>query len=168
VTAASGEFSPLRFDPRRVGGLKPVGDYVSGRVECQERSYDVVMEPDFLLEDQGDGWWHCSSPLTCFILDGPASVPDAGGEFWLVRTKPSIQWDGEPKYEARSGPDHPLAKPLHATNLALVMAASRYGRTDLNGDWSIPVYPVAGDARTVHDSEWIGGLAVKANVTRPN
>ena len=125
------------------------------------------MPVDFVIEDQGDGWWHCPSPLECFILDGPAAVPAAGGDFWLVRTAPAIEWDGDERYADRWGPDHPLVKPIQRTNLALVMASSAYNTIDLGRDASIPVYPVAGDATKVDESSWIGGLGAKVSVRRP-
>ena len=130
----------------------------------QMRSYHVAMRPDFLLGDQGDGWWHCPSPLKCFILDGPAWVPGADGEFWLVRTEPAIRWNGDSSLGDRWGRDHPLAHPFEPTSLALVMAASRYGRTDLTGDFGVPVYPVFGDANTVDEAGWIGAHAAKVRV----
>jgi hypothetical protein len=134
------------------------------QAQALRRSYHGVMQPDFLLKDQGDGWWHCPSPLECFILDGPALVPDVGGEFWLVRTEPAIEWNGDPNLGDRWGPNHPLAHPFQPTNLALVMAASPSGCTDLTGDSSIPTYPVLGDASTVETSNWIAALAAMASL----
>ena len=131
-------------------------------------SYHVAMQPDLLLEDQGDGWWDCPMPLVCFILDGPTWVPAADGEFWLVRTEPAIEWNGDSSLGERWGPDHPLAHSFRPTNLALVMAASRSRRIDLAGDFSVPVYPVFGEASTVDEANWIGAHAAKVRVVPPS
>lgn len=125
------------------------------------------MPVDFLIEDQGDGWWQCPSPLECSIEDGPAAVPSAGGDFWLVRTEPAIEWGGDEQFADRWGPDHPLVHPIRPTSLALVMASSAYRRTDLERDGSIPAYPVVGFPKTVGESRWIGGLGIKVGIRRP-
>lgn len=111
------------------------------------------MPVDFLIEDQGDGWWHCPSPLECIILDGPVAVSAAGGEFWLVQTEPAIEWDGDEQYVGRWGSDHPLVTPIPPTNRALVMASSAYNTTDLDRDGNIPAYPVVGQVTTVLESD---------------
>lgn len=125
----------------------------------------------FLLDDAGDGWWDCPSPLRCEVVDGPAVAfeppewqrfPET---FWLVRTEPAIEWKGDPTYAARWGPDHPLCHPMEPTRYALVMASSRYTGpmrpTEFAG---IPAYPVAGTPRTVADATPVAGLGIKAAV----
>jgi hypothetical protein len=138
-----------------------------GSVESVPNSLRVMrsVKPDFFLEDQGDGWWHCDTPLSCFIIDGPAPVPDAGGDFWLVCTEPLIEWHGSESHAERLGRDHSLVNPQPATNVALVMASSRFGPTDRAGAGSLPVYPVYGEARYVADANWIGGLGMKVRLT---
>jgi hypothetical protein len=61
----------------------------------------------FLMEDVGDGWWDCPSPLRCEILDGPAVHPTfmPSTKFWLVRTDPLIEWHGDESFVKRWGPD---------------------------------------------------------------
>lgn len=78
----------------------------------------------FLMEDVGDGWWDCPSPLRCEILDGPAVHPTfmPSTKFWLVRTDPLIEWHGDESFVKRWGPDTPLAHPMEPTQYALVMA----------------------------------------------
>lgn len=123
--------------------------------------YPRDVRPDFILEDQGDGWWHCPSPLSCFIIDGPA--PKFGDDFWLVRTDPAIRWIGNARYST----DHPLHHPIEPTNFALVMAASRHGHDFSFGDsWSIPVYPVAGHPRSVAQAAENAMPAAKVRVIR--
>jgi hypothetical protein len=60
--------------------------------------HNSVVLTEFLLEDEGDGWWHCPSPLRCKVLDGPASRAGETGRFWLVETDPVIEWHGDPQY----------------------------------------------------------------------
>jgi hypothetical protein len=76
----------------------------------------------FLLEDQGDGWWHCPSPLRCEVIDGPSPREGRSERYWLVRTSPDIEWHGDSRYIERWGPDHPLCKPMDPTPFALAMA----------------------------------------------
>jgi hypothetical protein len=100
----------------------------------------------FFIEDAGDGWWHCPSPLQCEVLDGPAPHEEMPrmGRLWLVRTDPWIEWHGDEQYIALWGADHPLGRPMAPTPFALVKATSREPvRPDLgilNG--SVPVGPV--------------------------
>lgn len=126
----------------------------------------------FLLEDAGDGWWHCPSPLRCEVIDGPAPAfepPDwqrFPETYWLVRTDPAIEWHGDPGYARRWGPDHPLCHPIEATRYALVMASSRHTgpiRVEFAG---IPAYPVTGVPRAVAEAAPVAGLGIKAAIRR--
>jgi hypothetical protein len=127
----------------------------------------------FLLEDAGDGWWHCPSPLRCEVVAGPAPAPSLPPPewqrfpetFWLVRTDPAIEWRGDSSYADRWGPDHPLCHPIEATRYALVMASSRYTGPMGAGSGGVPAYPVAGAPSTVAEAEPIRGLGIKASVT---
>lgn len=123
----------------------------------------------FLIEDEGDGWWHCPSPLRATVIDGPA--PKFGPPkdarwpetFWLVSVDPPIEWHGDASYATRWGPDHPLTQPFTPTTLALVMASSRYsGPIDPNLGLGVPIYPVGNSAKTVAEAEPIAGVAIKA------
>jgi hypothetical protein len=128
----------------------------------------------FLLEDAGDGWWHSPSPLRCEVLDGPA--PKFGARagarwpetYWLVRTEPAIQWDGDERFAARWGREHPLCFPIEPTSYALVMASSPWnGSIKLSGTAGIPAYPVSGVPTSVEESHPIEGLGIKAGI-RPD
>jgi hypothetical protein len=125
------------------------------------------MQADLLIEDQGDGWWHCPSPLECFIIDRPTAVPDAGGDFWLVGTIPAIEWRGDLALEERWGPDHPINKPFGPTSLALVMAVSRYGTDFTDGGYSV-AYPVDGEAQSVGEAQSLHRHGAKVRVVRPS
>jgi hypothetical protein len=121
----------------------------------------------FVIEDAGDGWWHCSSPLRCVVIDGPSQrfEPRVGARwpetYWLVRTNPPIEWHGEPTFAARWGPDHPLCSPIAPTPYALVMASSPWtGPIDATAA-GVPAYPVAGGPSRVADATPIEGLAMK-------
>jgi len=121
----------------------------------------------FLIEDAGDGWWHCPSPLRCEVIDGPALAFDPPHEarypetFWLVRTDPPIEWHGEPVYAARWGADHPLCSPIAPTRYALVMASSRWTGPIHPTAAGVPAYPVPGSPRRVADAHPVGGLGMK-------
>jgi hypothetical protein len=126
---------------------------------------------EFLIEDQGDGWWHCPTSLQCVVVDGPAPCfppdPEASWPetFWLVRTNPPIEWNGDKQYAVRWGPDHPLCWPITPTSFALVMASSRWsGPIDPSRDGSVPVYPVPDAPSRVADAQPILGLGVKASL----
>jgi hypothetical protein len=125
---------------------------------------------NFVIEDAGDGWWHCPSPLRCVVIDGPSPWfgPRDGARwpetYWLVRTSPPIEWRGEPEFAARWGPDHPLCSPIEPTPYALVMASSPWsGPIDANGA-GVPAYPVAGAPSHVADARPIEGLGIKVAV----
>ena len=135
--------------------------------ESSERDrYCLSVLPDFMASDECDGWWHCGSPLACFIVDGPS--PKLNDKFWLVRTEPAIEWNGDSSYARRWGSDHPLCHPIEPTKLALVLAATRYGHTtSLSDDWSIPMYPVSGHALTVADANPVLGIASKVRIIGP-
>jgi hypothetical protein len=125
---------------------------------------------EFLLADQGDGWWHCPSPLRCEVLDGPAfhDVIIPTRRFWLVRTIPQIEWHGDDRYIERWGPDHPLCHPMDPTPFALVMAAREKPlRPDLGiFDGSVPAGPVLPDPEptAVAEVRTINGLWMKVMV----
>ena len=113
----------------------------------------------FTIVDQMDGWWHCPEHLSAEIVDGPMSLVDLTNEYWLVRVSPEIRWHGDPSYAKRWGQDHPLVKPMQATDHAFVMVTSfESGPTA-----SIPVCP----AQLVGDRwEPVVGLEAKATLTR--
>ena len=124
-----------------------------------------------LIEDAGDGWWDCPSPLRAEVIAGPATkfAPRDGARFpetyWLVRTDPPIEWNGDPQFAARWGPDHVLCHPMPPTTYALVMASSPWsGPIDVTRGLGIPVCPVPGNPRSVDESRPIGGLALKVDV----
>ncbi|HUG48082.1 MAG TPA: hypothetical protein VMP67_06680 [Candidatus Limnocylindria bacterium] len=128
------------------------------------------MTVEFYLEDAGDGWWHCSSPMRATVIDGPAAKfePRAEArfpeEYWLVEVDPPIVWHGDQTFAARWGPDHPLCHPIEPTRLALVMASSPW-TGPIEVKWAgVPVYPVVNSARTVGEAEIVSGLAVKAGL----
>ncbi|MFV2064801.1 MAG: hypothetical protein ACC726_15010 [Chloroflexota bacterium] len=129
------------------------------------------MAMEFLVEDQGDGWWHCPTPLRCIVVDGPAPLvpprPDTQWPetYWLVRTDPPIEWNGDMRFAARWGADHPLCRPIAPTSFALIMASSPWsGPIDPDRAGSVPVYPVLGAPSRVTDAEPLRGLGVKAAV----
>jgi hypothetical protein len=123
---------------------------------------------EFLLEDQGDGWWHCPSPLRCEVIDRPASYENRSARYWLVRTSPDIEWHGDPQYIELWGPDHPLGHPMDPTPFALVMAARiEPMRGDLGiFDGSVPATPVPRDPepRAVAEARAIIGLGMKVTI----
>ena len=128
---------------------------------------------EFLIEDAGDGWWHCPSPLRATVIDGPAPKFEPREEarfaetYWLVRTDPAIEWNGEPAYAARWGPDHPLCHPIEPTRLALVMASSAWTGEIGWTPAGVPVYPVVGPAGSVVEAQPVGGLGIKAGLREP-
>lgn len=121
----------------------------------------------FVIEDAGDGWWHCPSPLRCVVIDGPAPwfAPREGARwpetYWLVRTDPLIEWHGDSRYAARWGPDHPLCSPIPPTPYALVMASSSWTGPMTTTPAGVPAYPVLGAPRRVADATPIEGLGMK-------
>lgn len=125
-----------------------------------------------LIEDAGDGWWHCATPLRCRVIAVPAAVflqrTDARWPetYWLVRTDPPIEWHGDARFAARWGQDHPLCSPIEPTPFALVMANSSWdGPIDPARDFGgVPVYPVRNTPSRVEDAELISGLAIKAGL----
>jgi hypothetical protein len=128
----------------------------------------------FLIEDPGDGWWHCPSPLRAEVIDGPAGRFGArdGARFpetyWLVRCDPAIEWNGDERFAERWGPDHALCRPISPTPYALVMASSPWnGPIDPSRGLGIPVYPVSGAPMSVEDALVIDGLALKVDL-RPD
>jgi hypothetical protein len=131
--------------------------------------HNSVVLTEFLLEDEGDGWWHCPSPLRCKVLDGPASRAGETGRFWLVETDPVIEWHGDPQYPW--GPDHPLLHPIEPTSYALVMATGRPPPFPDRGvlDGGVPVGPVLPSPRptTVAEARAITGLWIKAMIKTP-
>jgi hypothetical protein len=127
----------------------------------------------FFIENQGDGWWHCPSPIECTILDGPdvcaalvARWPNNRPDtFWLVETAPTIEWNGDMKFATRWGEDSPLCHPIEPTNRALVMAKG-HDDIDLNRGFSVPVYPTRPDAPSLADAEPLVDLGTKVTVYR--
>ena len=134
--------------------------------------FDVATE--FLIHDEGDGWWHCPTPLRAVVIDGPASDGEPPEEawfpetFWLVRVEPKIEWHGDTRYAERWGADHPLCHPIAPTSVALVMASSRWsGPIDPARAGGVPVYPVLNDASSVSDAEPVGALGMKVGLSAP-
>ena len=127
----------------------------------------------FLLEDAGDGWWHCPSPLRCTVVDGPSPkfAPRADARwpetYWLVRTDRPIEWRGDPTFATRWGADHALCRPMAPTRFALVMASSAWTGPIDPTTAGIPAYPVPGVPRGVADAVPLEGLGVKAGI-RPD
>ena len=132
------------------------------------------MAMEFLVEDQGDGWWHCPTPLRCVVVDGLAPSfpprPDTPWleTYWLIRCVPGIEWNGDQRFAVRWGADHPLCRPIAPTSLALIMASSPWsGPIDPVRAVSVPVYPVPGAPSRVAEAEPIRGLGVKATLLQP-
>jgi hypothetical protein len=130
-------------------------------------AYHAGRVTTFVIEDAGDGWWHCPSPLSCVVIDGPSPWfgPRDGARwpetYWLVRTKPPIEWHGQPEFAARWGPHHPLCLPIAPTPYALVMASSPWtGPIDVTAA-GVPAYPVVGAPSRVADARPIEGLGMK-------
>jgi hypothetical protein len=126
---------------------------------------------EFLIEDEGDGWWHSPSPIRAVVLDGPSPYfpvrPDARWPetYWLVRTDPPIEWNGDERFATRWGPDHPLCHPAAPTSLALVMASSAWsGPVDTSLGGGIPVYPVTNEPSRVEDAQYEVAFAIKAGL----
>jgi len=121
----------------------------------------------FFIEDQGDGWWHCASPLICKVIDGPGprmstGLDDGSATFWLVTTEPAIEWNGDQQFASMWGPDSPLCHPIRPTHLALVYANG----VSLDDRGSVPVYPVLNLATCLADARSTESLGVKAYVHR--
>jgi hypothetical protein len=135
------------------------------------RDQAEVVISEFLLEDAGDGWWHCRTPLRCHVVDGPAVWFPARRDarwpetYWLVRTDPPIEWHGDSGHAARWGPDHPLCWPIEPTSFALVMASSPWsGPLDLPTGAGVPVYPVTNAPTCVAEADAVPGLGIKAGL----
>jgi hypothetical protein len=128
--------------------------------------HNCAVLTEFLLEDEGDEWWHCPSPLRCKVLDGPASRPGEDGRYWLVETDPVIEWHGDS--QSPWGPDHPLRHPIEPTSYALVMASGRPLASPDHGviDGAVPVGPVLPSPKptTVANAQTISGLWIKAMI----
>jgi hypothetical protein len=133
-----------------------------GRVVCQIGQDAPVDE--FFIEDQGDGWWHCPSPLRCVIVAGPARLKTGfSGEYLLASTDPPIEWHGDSAYSDRWGSESALCRPVQLSGLVLVLASHESFR--LKGtDWSIPAIPLTNWAESVEDAEFEPELAVKVGV----
>jgi hypothetical protein len=120
------------------------------------------------MEDAGEGWWHCPSPLLYEIIDGPTSHPSVmpSSKLWLVRTDPLIEWHGDESFIEVCGPDHPLAHPIDPTPYALVGATGREPPGPIDptildagvaaGPALIPPTPTS-----VADARTLGGLWMK-------
>jgi hypothetical protein len=129
------------------------------------------MASEFILQDAGEGWWHCPTSLRCHVVDGPAAWfpprPDARWPetYWLVRIDPPIEWRGDLRFATRWGLDHPLCSPMEPTSFALVMASSPWsGPIDPSWSHGIPVYPVRNAPLSVEEADPILGLGVKADL----
>lgn len=124
----------------------------------------------FYILDQGDGWWHCPSPLRCLVLDGPgplpASVSSRRTVSLLVETDPAVVWNGDPSYSSRWGPDHALCHPIEPTNRLVLLAEDRSWTLDLDHDFSVPATPVSNGIDRLADVQAVAGLGVKVSVSR--
>ena len=124
---------------------------------------------EFYLVDQGDGWWDCPSPLRCVVLDGPGPLPLIPGSgvtgSLLVRTEPAVEWNGDPSYEARWGPDHPLCHAIEPTHKLVLLAGTDSFSLNLAADWSVPATPVNDDAERLDQVQVAGGLGMKVAVS---
>jgi hypothetical protein len=131
-----------------------------------------MVEPgeEFYVVDQGDGWWHCPSPIGCTVLDGPGALPLAvsphGAVSLLVKTEPAIEWNGDPQYIDRWGPEHPLCHAIEPTNRLLLLAADRSWRIDLDQDYGVPACPVTNGANRLADVDTVAGLGMKVAIRR--
>lgn len=125
---------------------------------------------EFYIVDQGDGWWHCPSPLRCVLLDGPgplpASVSPSRTVSLLVETDPAICWNGDLSYADRWGRDHPLCHPIEPTNRLVILAENRSWTLDLDRDFSVPASPVTNGADSLVDVEAVPGLGMKVSIVR--
>jgi hypothetical protein len=134
-----------------------------------------TVAPAFLLEDVGDGWWDCPSPLRCEILDGPAFHPTfmPPTKFWLVRTEPPIEWHGDESCIKRWGPDTPLARPMEPTTpYALVRATDLQRRPFADPaiiDNGVPAGPASPSPppRSVAEATTVGDFWGKVGLRRP-
>jgi hypothetical protein len=125
---------------------------------------------EFYIVDQGDGWWHCPSPLRCLVLDGPGPLPapvsPSRAVSLLVETDPVVVWNGDPSYAIRWGPDHPLCHAIEPTNRLVILAEDRSWRLSLDRDFSVPATPVANCADCLPDVQAVAGLGMKVSVVR--
>lgn len=130
----------------------------------------VELGEEFYIADQGDGWWHCPSPIRCTVIDGPGAVAPSGalvsGVHLLAATELLIEWNGDSQYSDRLGPDDPLCHPIGPTNRLLLGAAGRSWEINLDRDYSVPAFPVTNGADRVRDAEAIPGLGMKVAVWR--
>jgi hypothetical protein len=128
-----------------------------------------VIGRQFLLEDAGEGWWHCPSPLTCTVLAGPDSwgAKPTDVSHILVRTQPAVEWNGDLTYAVRWGPEHALCHPIEPTNLLLVMASSTTWTPTLDNGTQLGTRasPVLNNASSVRTAECRPGLGMVANVS---
>jgi hypothetical protein len=110
-----------------------------------------VVEPgdEFYISDQGDGWWHCTSPLRAVILDGPTSLDDVRGylglQRLLVSVDPAIEWNGDPSYATRWGPEHPRCRPITPTSRLELLVPTGSFQAEIEDAWSIPAIPIAAE-----------------------
>jgi hypothetical protein len=118
-------------------------------------------EQQITVVDQGDGWWHCPSPLRCRVLDGPAEHPASlGTHHVLLWTDTTIEWHGDPRFADRWGEDHALCHRIPPTNRLLVLASG----VNLDRDFGVPASPVVNRADTVGEARVLPGLTAKVSV----
>ena len=140
-----------------------------GQAEPRLTRDNPPVTTEFLIEDEGDGWWHSPSPLRAVVIDGPSPYFPLRADarwpetYWLVRTDPPIERHGDERFAARWGPDHPLCHPAAPTSLALVMASSSSsGPVDTSLGGGIPIYPVTNEASRVEEAQYEVAFAIKA------
>jgi hypothetical protein len=108
----------------------------SKRPSPLDRATQMRQQVDFILEDEGDGWWGALPPLACTVLDVPrARLAGSKHEYWLVRVRPAIPSEHRSSREA-SGEGEPAERAL------VYHGGGQVGRVPAKGAWALPVYPI--------------------------
>jgi hypothetical protein len=93
-------------------------------------------------------------------------------KFWLVKTEPLIEWNGDESFIERWGPDTPLALPRESTPYALLMATDLRQRPFADPaiiDVAVPAGPASPSPppRSVTEARTVGDLWGKVGLRRP-